>query len=80
MICSVFKVCKQWSKVNVLLCFVLLISSAQVQSNIATNDAVILMYHNVSNDSSPLTSVKPDVFKQHIAYLAENNFSVWPLS
>lgn len=58
----------------------MLLGSAQVQSNVSTNDAVILMYHNVSNDSSPLTSVRPEVFKQHIAYLADNNFSVWPLS
>lgn len=75
-----FNACKKWSKAGVLLCLVLLISSVQAQSNVLTNDAVILMYHNVSNDTSPLTSVRPEVFKQHISYLSDNNFSVWPLS
>ena len=63
-----------------MLCFVLLISPVYSQSDGSTNDAVILMYHNVSNDSSPLTSVRPEIFKQHIDYLADNDFSVWPLS
>ncbi|MCW8935471.1 MAG: polysaccharide deacetylase family protein [Gammaproteobacteria bacterium] len=34
----------------------------------------------MSNVSSPLTSVRPEVFKQHINYLIDNNFNVWPLS
>lgn len=84
MICRDFNVCNKWSKVNIFLYFVFLFSSFQAQSevwpNVSTNDAVILMYHNVSNDSSPLTSVRPEVFKQHIAYLIDNDFSVWPLS
>ena len=80
MICRECNACNKWSKVNVLLCLALLLGSVQVQSNVTANDAVILMYHNVSNDSSPLTSVRPEVFKQHITYLADNNFNVWSLS
>ncbi|MCW9047666.1 MAG: polysaccharide deacetylase family protein [Gammaproteobacteria bacterium] len=34
----------------------------------------------MSNVSSPLTSVRPEIFKQHINYLVDNNFNVWPLS
>ena len=82
MIYRVLNACNGWSNVKVLLCFVLLISPFPVQSNTlaSANNAVILMYHNVSNDTSPLTSVSPDVFKKHMEYLADNDFSVWPLS
>lgn len=68
--------------VKFLLFFVLLISPflAQSYASASANNAVILMYHNVSNDTSPLTSVTPEVFKKHITYLVNNDYSVWPLS
>jgi biofilm PGA synthesis lipoprotein PgaB len=43
------------------------------------NSVVILMYHNVSDTTPPSTSVTPAVFKQHMQYLADNKFNVWPL-
>lgn len=42
------------------------------------NSAVILMYHNVSEDTPASTSVTPERFRQHMQYLAENGFTVWP--
>jgi biofilm PGA synthesis lipoprotein PgaB len=45
----------------------------------AGNSAVILMYHNVSDEAHPSTSVTPSIFKQHMQYLADNEFVVWPL-
>ena len=68
--------------IKILLFFILLVSPFLLQSNASAsaNDAVILMYHNVSNDTSPLTSVTPEAFKKHITYLADNDFSVWSLS
>lgn len=43
------------------------------------NSAVILMYHNVAEDTPPSTSVSPAVFARHMQYLDENGFVVWPL-
>ena len=46
----------------------------------AADDAVILMYHNIAIDTPASTSVTPEVFKSHLQYLADNGFSVLPLS
>jgi biofilm PGA synthesis lipoprotein PgaB len=46
----------------------------------ADDHAVALIYHHVSKDTPALTSVSPTVFEQHLNYLAEHNFNVWPLS
>lgn len=45
----------------------------------ADNSAVILMYHNVAYDTPASTSVTPEVFKQHMQYIADNDYTVWPL-
>ncbi len=45
----------------------------------AVNDAVILMYHNVADDTPSSTSVTPERFKQHMDYLSDNGYTVWPL-
>ena len=37
------------------------------------------MYHHVSDKTHPSTSVTPEKFKQHMQYLADNEFTVWPL-
>ena len=37
------------------------------------------MYHNIDASTPPVTSVTPERFKQHMAYLADNGFTVWPL-
>lgn len=43
------------------------------------DNAVILIYHNVANDTPPLTSVSPDTFRRHMQYLEDNGYTVWPL-
>ena len=37
------------------------------------------MYHNIAANTPPSTSVTPERFKQHIEYLSENGFTIWPL-
>ncbi len=37
---------------------------------------VVLQYHHVSDKTPSSTSVSPNLFEQHIRYLAENNFNV----
>ncbi|UAA38875.1 polysaccharide deacetylase family protein [Paraneptunicella aestuarii] len=44
----------------------------------AKSQAVILQYHHVSNDMPPSTSVTPEVFSEHLQYIAEN-YTVLPL-
>lgn len=44
------------------------------------NAAVVLQYHHVSDSTPPSTSISPALFKRHLAYLADNNFAVVPLS
>ncbi|NOQ90939.1 MAG: polysaccharide deacetylase family protein [Gammaproteobacteria bacterium] len=51
-------------------------SAALAQS---ADNAVILMYHNVAENTPPSTSVTPSIFKEHMQYLADNKFIVWPL-
>ncbi|NBB91848.1 MAG: polysaccharide deacetylase family protein [Gammaproteobacteria bacterium] len=40
---------------------------------------VILLYHHVSGDTPPSTSVTPERFEAHLDYLEEHDFAVWPL-
>lgn len=42
------------------------------------DNAVILQYHHVANDTPAITSTRPEVFAEHMAYLAEH-FHVMPL-
>ncbi len=48
--------------------------------SMATDSAVILQYHHVSENTPAITSVTPDVFQKHITYLSENQFEVKPLT
>jgi len=50
------------------------------QLSYASNDAVILMYHHVSDTTPPVTSVTPETFEKHLSYLEDNHFNVLPLS
>ena len=43
------------------------------------SDCVILVYHRFSDEGPKSTSTSPEVFKQHLAYLQENDYSVLPL-
>ncbi len=58
---------------------VLTITCAMLSINTwAKDNAVILMYHHVSNNTPKVTSVSPDTFREHMQYLADNH-NVLPL-
>lgn len=40
---------------------------------------VVLVYHHVSGDTPAATSVTPERFDAHLAYLEANDFRIWPL-
>jgi len=40
---------------------------------------VVLLYHHVSSDTPPVTSIAPDRFEAQLDYLVDHDFSVWPL-
>ena len=61
---------------RVVLCLFIVIPAASAQSD---NSAVILMYHNVSAETPASTSVTAEKFTQHMQYLADNQYTVWPL-
>jgi peptidoglycan/xylan/chitin deacetylase (PgdA/CDA1 family) len=46
----------------------------------AGGHAVVLLYHHVADDTPASTSVSPDTFRAHLAYLAEHDYQVLPLS
>lgn len=46
----------------------------------AANHAIILQYHHVSDNTPPITSISPELFKWHLEYLQQQDFTVWPLS
>ena len=62
-----------------ILC--LLFFSAQLPANTSPmpSHAVVLLYHHVAEDTPAITSIKPKLFKQQLAYLNDDNFKVWPL-
>lgn len=45
----------------------------------AADHAAILLYHHVSDDTPASTSVTPETFRRHLAYLDTNGFTVLPL-
>lgn len=42
--------------------------------------AVVLQYHHIGNTTPPSTSVTPELFQQHMEYLAEKKFNVVALT
>lgn len=42
--------------------------------------AVVLLYHHVSESTPSLTSVSPQLFESHLDYLARHDFTVLPLT
>ena len=58
----------------------LLLTLLVLPTSQADDHAVALIYHHISKDTPALTSVSPAVFEQHLNYLAEHKFNVWPLS
>lgn len=53
---------------------------AFVSSAKADTGCVGLMYHHVANDTPASTTISVDLFRQHIAYLAENQHTVIDLN
>lgn len=47
---------------------------------VSAQAAVVLQYHHVSNSSPSSTSVTPELFQQHMDYLAQQKFSIVPLT
>jgi peptidoglycan/xylan/chitin deacetylase (PgdA/CDA1 family) len=59
--------------------FSVIVTCAMLSINTwAKDNAVILLYHHVSDDTPKVTSVSPDTFRQHMQYLADNH-KVLPL-
>ena len=54
-------------------------SSAAEQVDPVPVHAVILLYHHVSEDTPPATSVSPGMFSSHLDYLALQGYNVIPL-
>jgi peptidoglycan/xylan/chitin deacetylase (PgdA/CDA1 family) len=42
--------------------------------------AVVLIYHHVDANTPASTSLSPDLFGEHLDYLAANGYNVWPLA
>ena len=45
----------------------------------AVDHAVILQYHHVDDDTPAVTTTRPDLFAEHLAFLADHGFHVSPL-
>lgn len=45
----------------------------------SSHAAVILQYHHVSDATPASTSIAPQLFEQHLRYLTDKGFQVWPL-
>ncbi len=58
------------------LSFLVFLISIEVQ---AAEHCVILQYHHFSDDTPAITSVTPEQFDNHLAYLKNNHFNVLPL-
>ncbi len=43
------------------------------------NSVVVLQYHHISDETPPITSTSPKLFKQHMDYLKQNKFNVLTL-
>ena len=56
-----------------------LLSVCSTASASAEPHAVVLLYHHVSEQAPPSTSVTPAQFEQHLEYLAEHDYQIWPL-
>ena len=58
---------------------VIFLASFAIAANNIDSHGVILVYHHVSTDTPPSTSISPEDFRKHLDYLLQNDFSVIPL-
>tara|TARA_B100000959_G_scaffold72557_1_gene77010 strand:- start:3441 stop:4463 length:1023 start_codon:yes stop_codon:yes gene_type:complete len=66
------------SKILLRLLVIILIYSP-FSSQALEDDCVLLVYHRFSDDGPKSTSTSPEVFKQHLEYLKNNDYKVLPL-
>ncbi len=66
------------SKILLRLLVIILIYSP-FGSQALEDDCVLLVYHRFSDDGPKSTSTSPEVFKQHLEYLKNNDYKVLPL-
>jgi len=62
---------------KILILALILSASSRI---LAAEHAVITIYHHVSENTPPSTSLSPAQFRQHMDYLKSNDFSVLPLN
>lgn len=74
--CYSFKLCI--SNVGILILCMLSCSASFAEQKAMLDNAVILQYHHVADNTPAITSTRPDVFAEHMAYLAEH-YHVMPL-
>lgn len=60
------------------ICLILLYVVLALQAT-SLHAAVIIQYHHVDDSTPPVTSVTTKQFSEHMQYLADNDFDVWPL-
>jgi len=62
-------------------CLALVVTSCSRADDVIDGDghAVITIYHHVDSSTPPSTSLSEEQFREHMAYLRDNNFEVWPL-
>jgi len=61
-----------------IACLTLLCPTGYAKDELPNTNAVILLYHHVSEDTPPSTSISPDKFAEHMQYLADSH-TVIPL-
>ncbi|MEM0909588.1 MAG: polysaccharide deacetylase family protein [Pseudomonadota bacterium] len=57
---------------SVLLSFIISFNAAG-EEKINNTEFVILVYHHVSNETPPSTSISPELFAEHVDYLSKNH-------
>lgn len=67
-----------WLSVLCIVYFAPFNKAFSADSKQLANNAVILQYHHVADDTPAITSTRPDVFAEHLAYINEH-FTVLPL-
>ena len=70
---------KYFQRTTLVLSFIFVIMLCFGSVSIAADHAVILQYHHFGEKTPPSTSVTLNQFEQHLAYLSDNKYSVWPL-
>ncbi len=66
-------------RILIILSLAAIALHALTLSPYAADHAVIFQYHYFGSDTPPTTSVSLEIFNRHLAYIKENDYSVWPL-